>query len=448
MPVGRMDCIDIGNDFFLIKFELQSDLEVVLKEGPWFVGQHFLAIRKWEPEFKAEEASLSFVAVWIRLFELPIEFYDPIILKKIGRAIGLVLHIDTHTANGARGHFARLCVQVNLDQPLINSVRNGKMVQPVQYEGISMLCFAYGRLGHRKGNCPTLIRSTDGANTNPSPLNSTKNLCSAKSLESDQTSNPLKEPDSSTPDKVTKLEATVYGEWMVVTQRKKPNGELEDPIGDDAWGQDAPTKPKDPQAIPRDMVPGNRKYMKRKAPVPNVGKDGLHGGLSHEKAFASQNAPKGKKGFSYKASSKVPKPNQRKPVADHVGNHSSGWEQNKWPPKPLVNTNSIFSFGAGSSKNDISRLPMGEIAEGEYNPSGEINNYRNPKGLDGDYRWYNTEEMEAWKNIFPLTEVSACLGYLPLTDEAWFTTPNLYWHFLMDQPKFPPLISQHLGHLF
>lgn len=38
MPVGRMDCIDIGNDFFLIKFELQSDLEVVLKGGPWFVG--------------------------------------------------------------------------------------------------------------------------------------------------------------------------------------------------------------------------------------------------------------------------------------------------------------------------------------------------------------------------------------------------------------------------
>ena len=25
MPVGRMDCIDLRNDFFLIKFELHSD---------------------------------------------------------------------------------------------------------------------------------------------------------------------------------------------------------------------------------------------------------------------------------------------------------------------------------------------------------------------------------------------------------------------------------------
>ena len=46
MPVGRMDCIDLGNDFFLIKFELHSDLEVVIKGGPWFAGKHFLAIRQ------------------------------------------------------------------------------------------------------------------------------------------------------------------------------------------------------------------------------------------------------------------------------------------------------------------------------------------------------------------------------------------------------------------
>ena len=129
-PVGRMDCVDIGNDFFLIKFELHSDLEVVLKGGLWLVGQHFLAIRKWELEFKVEEPSLSSVAVWIRLLGLPIEFYDPIILKKIGRAIRPVLRIDSHTANGARGRFAKLCVQVNIDQPLINFVMIGKMVQP------------------------------------------------------------------------------------------------------------------------------------------------------------------------------------------------------------------------------------------------------------------------------------------------------------------------------
>jgi hypothetical protein len=51
-PLGKMDCIDIGHDYFLLKFELQSDLDNVLKGGPWFVGQHFLAIRQWEPDFR------------------------------------------------------------------------------------------------------------------------------------------------------------------------------------------------------------------------------------------------------------------------------------------------------------------------------------------------------------------------------------------------------------
>ena len=72
----------------------------------------------------------------MRLPELPIEFYDPVMLNKVGSTIGQVLRIDAHTVNGARGRFAKICVQINIDKPLINSIKIGKMVQPVQYEGI------------------------------------------------------------------------------------------------------------------------------------------------------------------------------------------------------------------------------------------------------------------------------------------------------------------------
>lgn len=52
--------------------------------------------------------------------------------------------------------------------------------------------------------------------------------------------------------------------------------------------------------------------------------------------------------------------------------------------------------------------------------------------------WYEEEALEAWKNIFPLTKVSARLGFLPMDNEAWIKTPNPYWHFLMDKQKFHP----------
>lgn len=100
--------------FSLIKFELQEDVDKVLKGVPWFVSQHFLSIRQWEPYFKASAATFSSVAVWIRLPELPIEYYEPEALKEIGGAIGHVLRIDARTVNGPRRRFARLCVQVNL----------------------------------------------------------------------------------------------------------------------------------------------------------------------------------------------------------------------------------------------------------------------------------------------------------------------------------------------
>ena len=81
------------------------------------------------------------MAVWIRLPELPIEFYEPSALLKIGKAIGPVLRIDANTANGVRGRFARLCEQVNLDKPLIRKLYLGKIEQFMQYEGINALFF-------------------------------------------------------------------------------------------------------------------------------------------------------------------------------------------------------------------------------------------------------------------------------------------------------------------
>ncbi|KAK9996664.1 hypothetical protein SO802_021350 [Lithocarpus litseifolius] len=103
-PASRLDCVDLGKDYFLMRFGLVEDYNNVLNSGPRFIGEHFLSIQRWEPNFKPTNASCSLVAVWIRLPKLPFEYYKLDVLKKIGNAIGPVLRIDSNTASEEAGN--------------------------------------------------------------------------------------------------------------------------------------------------------------------------------------------------------------------------------------------------------------------------------------------------------------------------------------------------------
>lgn len=130
-PVCKMDCMDLGHEFFLIKFSAKEDHSKVLRGGPWFVGGHYLSIQCWEPNFRSSTTNVSMMAIWVRLPELPIEYYEPSVLRDIGMAISPALRIDTHTAIKSRGRFARLCVQIYFDKPLVRKMKVGGLNQVV-----------------------------------------------------------------------------------------------------------------------------------------------------------------------------------------------------------------------------------------------------------------------------------------------------------------------------
>lgn len=133
----------------------------------------------------------------MRFPKLPIEFYDTTVLKEIGSAIGPALRIDSYTASKSKGSYARLCIQVELDKPLIKSIQIGRLVQQVLYEGISTLCFCCGRMGHKQENCCYRIGPVTKeveAPTSPKTVNSLDNIQSE----------------------------TNYRPWMVVTRKRSP----------------------------------------------------------------------------------------------------------------------------------------------------------------------------------------------------------------------------------
>nr|POF05802.1 uncharacterized protein CFP56_44105 [Quercus suber] len=222
-PEGRMDCVDLSNGFFLIRFYSKEDLNSVLKRGPWFVGDHFLSLRPWEPFFKPSSANISLVAVWIRLHELPIELYEAEVLREIGESIGKVLRVDTHTATEARGKYARLCIQIDTNKPLINTILIGRFEQPVLYEGIQRLCFSCGRVGHLKEACPYTIHKVSGmANTvdtvEATPSGNEESCARHETNRTAPCSNLAGNTTSSA--RGVEEDSDMYGPWMVVTRKK------------------------------------------------------------------------------------------------------------------------------------------------------------------------------------------------------------------------------------
>ena len=81
-----------------MRFDIPQDYQHALMDGPWFVGDHYLHVQAWEADFHPHMAKISTTAIWIRLEQLPIEYYHPEFLKHVGNKLGKLLKIDAVTS--------------------------------------------------------------------------------------------------------------------------------------------------------------------------------------------------------------------------------------------------------------------------------------------------------------------------------------------------------------
>ncbi|OMO78091.1 hypothetical protein CCACVL1_14659 [Corchorus capsularis] len=150
----EIEVVDLGQGFHVVKFNSRDDYMKVLTGGPWKILDHYLLVQRWKPNFKPSSASFGTTAVWIRLPELPIEYFAEEELLQLGRFVGKPLRIDANTRFAMRGKFARICVEIDLDKPLVSKVEVGDNIQIIEYEALHTVCFGCGIVGHRMDFCP------------------------------------------------------------------------------------------------------------------------------------------------------------------------------------------------------------------------------------------------------------------------------------------------------
>ncbi|XP_061376478.1 uncharacterized protein LOC133318494 [Gastrolobium bilobum] len=155
---GKVNVTDIGNEFYVVQFSDDEDMKFSLSGGPWVVLGHYLSLRKWEPGFRPNAEGISKIAAWIRLPNIPLEFYDEVFFRRVGNWIGKLIKIDRTTNLHARGRFARIYVELDLARPLKEEYVLEGVLKHIEYEGLGLICFNCGKYGHSKDCCSEIVQ--------------------------------------------------------------------------------------------------------------------------------------------------------------------------------------------------------------------------------------------------------------------------------------------------
>ncbi len=102
--------------------------------------------------FVPERETFTSVPVWVRLYSLPLDYWQNESLAAIGNKLGRYVKASEATRRGKYTSFARICVEMDLlgalPYEVILEVFDEEWVQTVDYEHISFRCRKRHEHGH------------------------------------------------------------------------------------------------------------------------------------------------------------------------------------------------------------------------------------------------------------------------------------------------------------
>ncbi|KAI9111107.1 hypothetical protein K1719_017982 [Acacia pycnantha] len=173
-PRDALKRIPLSNGYYIVSFSNKEDREYAFQEGPWMIEDHYLIVQRWRPNFNPWKADLQcIIAAWVRLPDVPFEFYNVESLRRLGNMIGKMIKVDHSTSIYDKGGFARICVKIDLKKPLLPTYMVFGEERSIVYEGLHNVCFTCGKYGHQKNECPSTKAAGGSQNHEPE---STENM--------------------------------------------------------------------------------------------------------------------------------------------------------------------------------------------------------------------------------------------------------------------------------
>ncbi|KAL0427388.1 UNVERIFIED_CONTAM: hypothetical protein Slati_2913600 [Sesamum latifolium] len=112
------DIIATVNGFYFFQFKIETAMEEVIEGGPWLFQGQSIVLQRWEPSLALRKYKNTQVPIWIKLRQLPIEFWTNEGLSTVASGIGRPLYPDAITKACTRLDFARVCVMLDITSKL------------------------------------------------------------------------------------------------------------------------------------------------------------------------------------------------------------------------------------------------------------------------------------------------------------------------------------------
>ncbi|CAN1184437.1 hypothetical protein LINPERHAP2_LOCUS36975 [Linum perenne] len=240
---GNIQVSDASNSYFLVRFADAADYQRAAFQGPWKLA-----------------------------------------VTRIGNCIGRTVRLDLATSEGARGRYARVCVEVDISKPLLGKYMIDNRTFFVEYESLENICVTCGFYGHKAGCCPTV-------HTSQPPIGQ---------LEEEVP------PSGSIPEGDT-------GEWMIVQRRSRNKAKKAPVTAPETKGSGSRF---DPIASSTEKISQGAMPSKPTKDTPEEKADDVTAVLASQLAAVLAQAPCLQKVRTVTVAPKGPQPAPRQPLAD------------------------------------------------------------------------------------------------------------------------------------
>ena len=147
------------NGLYLFRFKDMAARDWVMECGPWYIAGRPFVIRKWQPGMEMLNIQLTSLPIWVKFFNIPLEYWRNTCLGYIASAVGKPLHLDSPTENRSRLSFARICVEVDLNcdfpkSALLNLGNDRYTTVRIEYPWVPHNCSHCKVYGHKTLHCP------------------------------------------------------------------------------------------------------------------------------------------------------------------------------------------------------------------------------------------------------------------------------------------------------